>query len=334
MEKVKKIFRPYYLSFFNFKDLFFDFVNDFKLYKKYSVIFSKKDIKNKEANLILNYHSLEKGMLFDNIRKGFAKNRILNLHEILKDREVIEKIARSQIKVGYQVMCKYYEIHLAKEMDISDFYTENQYLSYKGALNKLYDENFSGIYRWTRDDFYENIKQKGFEDFARSRQSIRSFTGNKVHHKRIQKAIEIANTAPSVCNRQATNVYLIEDKNKIDEVLKIQGGFVGYTDNVKQLLIITNDRRYYYTVGERNQFYIDGGVYLMNLLYALHYLQIANCPANWGKTMKDEQRLKPIIQIPESEKIICMIPIGEATETFNTTLSQRRPVEESLIILD
>ena len=70
----------------------------------------------------------------------------------------------------------------------------------------------------------------------------------------------------------------------------------------------------------------------MNLLYALHYLQIANCPANWGKTKKDEDKLKPWIDIPESEKIICLIPIGEATESFNTTLSKRRPIEETLII--
>lgn len=47
---------------------------------------------------------------------------------------------------------------------------------------------------------------------------------------------------------------------------------------------------------------------------------------------KDEDKLKPWIDIPESEKIICLIPIGEATESFNTTLSKRRPIEETLII--
>lgn len=340
MERIKTILRPFYVWFFNFSQtrlgkkwyLISNFYNDYQLYKKYATAFSKKDLKNKEADLILNYHSLEKGMLFKKMKPGFAKYRILNLHKILKDQDIIKNVHRSQIKVGYQVICKYYELHQAKNLDISDFYTETQYEFYKSVLQKNYDDCFSGIYSWSKNDFYHDVQSKSFADFAKSRQSIRDFTGEKISHERIKNAIEIANTAPSVCNRQASNVYLIEDKTKIDEILKVQGGLTGYTDNVNQLLIVTNDRKFYYTVGERNQFYIDGGLYLMNLLYALHYLQIANCPANWGKTKKDENKLKPWIDIPESEKIICLIPIGEATESFNTTLSKRRPIEETLII--
>lgn len=340
MERIKKRLRPFYLWYFNFDstklgkriNLISNFYHDYILYKKYATAFSKKDLKNKEADLILNYHSLEKGMLFKKMKSGFAKNRILNLHKILNDKDIIKNAHRSQIKVGYQVICKYYELHQAKNLDISEFYTEAQYDFYKSVLQNGYDDCFSGIYSWSKNDFYHDVQSKSFADFAKSRQSIRDFTGEKINQERIKKAIEIANTAPSVCNRQASNVYLIENKTKIDEILKVQGGFTGYTDNVNQLLIVTNDRKFYYTVGERNQFYIDGGLYLMNLLYALHYLQIANCPANWGKTKKDEDKLKPWIDIPESEKIICLIPIGEATESFNTTLSKRRPIEETLII--
>lgn len=340
MEKIKKLLRPFYLWYFNFSQtrlgkkwyLISNFYNDYQLYKKYATAFSKKDLKNKEADLILNYHSLEKGMLFKQMKSGFAKNRILNLHKILNEKDIISNIHRSQIKVGYQVICKYYELHQAKNLDISDFYTEAQYEFYKSVLQKNYDDCFSGIYSWSKNDFYQDVQSKGFADFAKSRQSIRNFTDEKISHERIKNAIEIANTAPSVCNRQASNVYLIEDKNKIDKLLEVQGGFVGYTKNVQQLLIVTNDRKFYYTVGERNQFYIDGGIYLLNLLYALHYLKIANCPANWGKTKEDEERLKPIINIPESEKIICFVPIGEAAENFNTTLSKRRFISETLIL--
>lgn len=342
MEKIKKILRPYYLWYFNFRstplgkrwDLIINFLNDYKLYKNHATAFSKKDLKNKEADLILNYHSLEKGMLFKEMKEGFAKYRVQNLHKILSDSEVSENISNSQIKVGYQVMCKYYELHSEKGFNISEFYTAEQYNIYRQKLRDFYSDEFSGIYKWEKEDFYENVKQKGFSDFARSRQSIRNYSGNKIPHSQIKEAIKIANTAPSVCNRQASNVYLVENKDKIDGLLKVQGGFAGYSENVTQLLIVTNDRKYYYTVGERNQFYIDGGIYLLNLLYALHFMKIANCPANWGKTKEDEKRLKPFIAIPQSEKIICMIPIGEAMESFSTTLSKRRPVEETFIIIE
>lgn len=240
MDRIKKIIRPLYLWYFNFSGtkigkrwyLISNFYNDYRLYKKYATAFSKKDLKNKEADLILNYHSLEKGMLFKNMKLGFAKNRIQNLHKILNDKDILENVHRSQIKVGYQVICKYYELHQEKGLEISDFYTKAQYDFYKTALENHYTDCFSGIYSWKKEEFYKDVQTKGFESFAKSRQSIRNFTGELISHDRLIKAIEIANTAPSVCNRQASNVYLIEDKNKIDEILAVQGGFVGYTENV------------------------------------------------------------------------------------------------------
>jgi len=49
--------------------------------------------------------------------------------------------------------------------------------------------------------------------------------------------------------------------------------------------------------------------------------------------VKDERVLDTIISIPKSEKIICMIPIGIATQEFRFTLSKRRNVEEILVKL-
>jgi nitroreductase len=335
-ESIKKILKPIYrhlvknplVSIQMGKNYF----ADYRLYKRYSIVFGQKDIQNKEADLILNYHRIEKGMLFNNMKKGFARYTVTELHRILKDQHVLNNLNRSQVIVGYQVMCKYYENHVAKGYDISDFYSKDQYQEYKRILDTKYDEKFTGIYAWNKNDFYKNIEDN-FELFAHSRKSVRNFTGELVPLEKIQKVIDLANTSPSVCNRQASNVYLLEDKGKIDEVLSIQGGFTGYSESVQQLLILTNDRRYYYTIGERSQLYIDGGIFLMNLLYSLHYHRIANCPANWGKNIDEEARLTNVICIPESEKIICLIPIGIATEQFNTTLSLRKRYTENLIIL-
>lgn len=339
MEKIKKIFRPYYIKLFDYKrtmnnqvELIKNFIKDYNLYKKYSIVFKKSDIKNKEADIILQYHSIEKGMLFSSMKEGFAKYRIKNLHKLLTDEEVLNHNNRSQIQVAYKVMCQYYDLHKTKGFDIEDIYSQEQYNFYKSQIISTDVESFSGFVVWTLDDFY-NTNDKDFLHFAHSRKSTREFTGEVFSIELIEKVVHLANTAPSVCNRQASNVYLLEDKTKIDEVLEIQGGFAGYTENVNQLLILTNDRKYYYTVGERNQLYIDGGAYLLNLLYALHYYKIGNCPANWGKIFKDEERLSKIITIPKSEKIICMIPIGKLSNKFRTTLSQRRIATENFIRL-
>lgn len=312
---------------YNFRDLFSNFLNDFNLYYKYSHIFKINNLNKIEAKIILNYHSVEKGFLFKNIKSRFAKQRIINLHELLMDQSVIDNCNLSQIKVAYQVMCEYYELHLKLDENINDYFTVEQYAFYKNILSQTNDLHFSSAIGYQYDEFYK-FNQCSFEDFSNSRRSIRNFTGEIVDIELVEQAIKLASNAPSVCNRQSSKVYLVDDKHKIDKVLEIQGGFDGYIKNVNQLLILTVDRNYFYNVGERNQFYIDGGVFLMNLLYSLHYYKIANCPANWGKLVKEEKLLENYIKIPESEKIICMIPIGIADNNFKVTLSKRRDVKE------
>lgn len=312
--------------------LVYNYWIDLLSYEKYSITFHVKDLKNKEAELILNYHGLEKGLLHNDIKEAFAKERIIKLHKLLSDDEIIKNISRSQIRIGFQVVCEYFEVQKSCGYDISSFYTEEQYNLYRSILGNLYIENQSGVIDWTDSDFYSKVNSN-FESFAFSRKSIRNFTGEKIPDNLLNSAIQLANTAPSVCNRQASNVYLVEDKGLIDSVLSVQGGFRGYTENVRQLLILTNDRKYYYSIGERNQLYIDGGIYLMNLLYALHFYRIANCPIHWGKTIHDDRSLYNFIKIPDSEKIICMIPIGIAKKQFKTTLSLRRDVTENFIKL-
>lgn len=316
----------------NFLYLITNTYTDFKLYYQHSTLSKLDSLKKEEALLILDYHSLEKGMLYQNMKPRFAQNRIERVHKYLESKNLLQNLDRTQIEVTLQVICKYYELHESKNISIEDYFSKEQYEKYRQLLKNKYNKEFCGAIDSSYENFYQNVSAS-FDKFAFSRKSTRTYTGEKIDYELIKKAISLSLSAPSVCNRQANTVYLLEDKQKIDEVLKIQGGFNGYEDKVSQLLILTNNRNYYYTVGERNQFYIDGGVFLLNLLYSLHFYKIANCPANWGKMVEDEKALEKIITIPESEKIICLIPIGIATEKFRVTLSKRRNVEETLMKL-
>lgn len=313
----------------SFIRLALDYINDFRLYIKYSTVFSAKSFENKESILILHYHGVEKGLLHEKIKPKFAKNRIKIMHTLLCDIEIINKINESQIFIGYKIAIEYYNFHKKLEIDISDYFTESQYLEYLNLTNAIGNYDFiSGVKKLSFNKFYAD--QTNFYQFSHSRKSIRSFTGEKIKFGTIKKVIELSNNAPSVCNRQASRVYLIEDKQKINECLKIQDGFNGFSENVSQLLILTTDRSYFYSTGERNQLYIDGGIYLLNLLYALHFYKIAACPANWGKDFTQDSKVRKVIKVPESEQIICMIPIGIAQEEISFTLSYRRTVDEVL----
>ena len=316
----------------NYRLLASNSIKDFKLYLKHSTVFNQDGFNKIECQLILDYHSVEKGLLFKKTKPRFAQQRILNLHPSLALAVIKNSVSRSQIRVAYQVMCEYYELHQQLGVNISDYYTPAQYENYKNILGDAYTSKFKGAINYQKDDFYAQVNAD-FVTFSSSRKSVRDYTGELVPSSLIEQAITLALNTPSVCNRQACKVYLLEDKARIDKLLTIQGGLTGYTKNITQVLLLTVDRNYFYTVGERNQFYIDGGMFLMNMLYALHFYKIANCPANWGKLIQEEKKLAGIVDLLESEKIICVIPIGVAKDEFRVTLSQRRELNEVLIKL-
>lgn len=316
----------------NFAKLTYNYAIDFNKYYRQSTVFTVDNLEKKESLIILHYHAIEKGFLHENPKPRFGIYRIEMLHSLLNDAQVINAKTRSQISVAYRVLCEYYELHKKKGVSIEDYFSEQQYQKYLSILGEMYSNEFKGAVPYKLDDFYKN-NDENFYTFSHSRRSIRTFTGEKVPAETIRNAIKLALNAPSVCNRQASKVYLVEDKAVIDKVLEIQGGMRGYSEKVAQLLILTTDRSYFFTVGERNQLYIDGGIFLMNLLYALHFYRIANCPANWGKTVNEDKIVKKYVAIPDSEKIICLIPIGVPTNNFKVCLSQRRSVDEVLKIV-
>lgn len=306
-----------------------NFKRDLILYEKYSCVFNSDTFEKKEALIVLEYHSIEKGFLHNPIRFRFAKDKIKNLIGLLMDINVLENQKKVHIQSAFFNLCFYYELHLNNNVDISDYYSQENYFFFKERLNLRIEK----VTSHTRGSYFSKVNENFFT-FSKSRCSVRNFTGELISREKINAVVTLANNAPSVCNRQSSFVYLIENKMIINSILNLQAGFKGYLENVNQLMVLTTNRNYFYTIGERYQFYIDGGIYLMNLLYALHYYQIAACPAHWAKSNDSDIQIMNLMRIPESHKVICVIPIGIPIESFDTTLSLRKEGKENLFIID
>src|SRR5690606_22323819 len=118
-----------------------------------------------------------------------------------------------------------------------------------------------------------------FRTLFLGRTSVREFSSMAVDPAVINEAVELALKAPSVCNRQSSRVLVIYDRSTIQKILALQGGFRGYeTPNV--LLVVTSDISIFVAPQERNQPYVDGGIFSMALLLALEFFSIAACPLN------------------------------------------------------
>lgn len=317
------------LTVLDFKALVINTYNDGKLFYKHSTVFKQNTFNKIESRIVLCYHGLEKGFLHQNFKYRFGEAGVKELVKLLKLEFVIKNNKKSQIASAYLSICKYYERHEKNNIDISDYFGRSDYMHFKGLSTLKTDITKNH----NRNSYFANAASN-FDVFSNSRDSVRSFTGEMVSLETINKVIDLAKNAPSVCNRQPTKVYYVGNKEKIDNVLSIQGGLTGYSSEITQVLIIVSDRNYFYSVGERNQLYIDGGIFVMNLLYALHFYKIGACPAHWGHNCEKDTQIQKEIALSDSEKVICIVPIGIPKDEFKTTLSLRRSNDEILKIVE
>jgi len=301
---------------------------DFVRYYNYSNVFKKDSLNKLEALLILDYHSLEKCLLYKEMKFKYGKLKVVNLLRLLKKNEILSIRDKTQIIAAASVLCNYFDIHQDNNIDISGFFSDEDYRFLKRNFQPILDSTKS----FNKQEYFKN-SEGNFFDFSNSRSSIRDFTGERISHDLIYKIINLAKNAPSVCNRQPVKVYYIENKTTIDAVLKIQRGLEGFTDKIVQLLVVVSDRNYFYSVGERSQLFIDGGIFLLNLLYSLHYYKVGACPAHWALNFQHDREIKKLINMTNSEKVIALVAIGQPKDEFKTCYSKRRSVDEIIKII-
>jgi nitroreductase len=298
------------------------------VFKEHSALMSKNTYAKKEAFITYNYHSIEKGFLHKPIRCRFAQKKIIELLSDLKNIDIRQFKEKVQIQAALLNLKNYYEFHENQKQDISDYFSVNDYLWIKNHLIKDYTSNIV-----EKEHEYFSNSNSNFYDFSTSRHSIRSYSGEKISNSLLKKVVRLANNAPSVCNRQSISVYVLENKEKIDKLVELQGGLKGFSNNLNQIIILMGNLNSFFWIGERNQVYVDGGIYLMNLLYALHYYKIAACPAHWAMPVEADEKMGKLLDLPQSIKIISLIAIGFPEKEFSRTLSLKRDEDENLKII-
>ena len=178
---------------------------------------------------------------------------------------------------------------------------------------------------------HTNNEQKPFRELVRGRHSVRHFSPEAVADELLRRAISLSLRTPSVCNRQPARVRIISDKNLIAKLLKLQGGFGGYP-LPPCLLLVTADMRAMMNNYERNEPYIDGGLFSMSLLYSLESMNLAACPLNTMFSNKVERQTRKLIAIPDNEVLIMYIAVGHYPDAATVCRSKR--FELNRVLLD
>lgn len=139
----------------------------------------------------------------------------------------------------------------------------------------------------------------GFEELCERRHAVRSYADEPVSREALKKVVEISLRTPSVCNRQSVRVRILDDARIIGEALKIQGGFGGYA-MPPALMVVTSDLRAFMGAQERNEAFVDGGLFSMSLLYALESERLTACPLNAMFGAKTGAAMRALLHIPDN----------------------------------
>lgn len=167
----------------------------------------------------------------------------------------------------------------------------------------------------------------------KERHSVRTFDKSiPVDLGKIKEAAEFSMYTPSVCNRQPWHLLVTQNSAKIKSLLRIQGGYVGY-DLPPVLGIVTVDLRDFRGAYERNEAYIDGGLYLMNFLLNLTNQGLASCTLNMMLPHESLDKVRDILHIDESNILIAAIAIGNYCQSYDIPKSARKNVNSIFKII-
>lgn len=300
----------------------------FKLIPFYAYWF-KRDVKNSNlfdtekndmTGLLVAGHVIEKGLTMPEGRLGFGYPRIRDL--ISRCKVFVKKYPCEKIEIQAAIndLAQYLKLHESNNFDLpADI---NKGIKELLAYQKCQVKDCQFV---SKEEFFKETKN--FFDLAHQRHTVRWYSDTEIDKKELIEAIELATTAPSACNKQSIKVYVIETPSLKTEVLNIHTGNRGWGHNANKILLLTSDMNCW-NFQFRTSAFLDGGIFTQNLLYALHYHNIAACTMNAELTPKAIEKLRSLIGFKQSEIPIDFIAIGVPPATFKYAGSQRINVDK------
>lgn len=292
---------------------------------KFSGIFLNESREKKLAQIIATYHVVEKGLTMPNRRFVFGVAILRDLMKLINS--FVAKYGEDDPQVIHSigVIKAYYELHLNNGIENVDGDPEF-FLKIKEFLDRWTNVPVAKQISTNREDYF-SARFSSFPEFAASRKTLRHYSTKELPIERIRSAVQIALNTPSACNRQHCKVYCITQQDTIHKALEIQKGSRGFGHLANKLLVVTSNLEDVLWIGERNDVFINGGLFLMNLCYALHWEKIAHCILNWSRTPSDDMALRELIPLKDSETVIALLTCGEVPEEFEIASSPRKDID-------
>lgn len=283
--------------------------------------------------MTMEYHRLEKGLTLPNPRPYFGVPVVGKVLDLLRRHP--EYAGERATAHGIESVRSYFRVHEERGavQPAAQSPTLTGYRHRADALASLVGSTEwipAGITEVEGAAIVEAGQGIDFDRFMRSRHSTRNFTDRPVETDALLQAVDLALRSPSVCNRQSWQCHFTTDPDVMSRALECQNGNAGFRSTIPAMCIITGKLGYFVSPSERNQGWIDGGLFSMSLILALHSLGLATCCLNWSADFWTDRKLRKAVRLPDDENVIMMLAIGHPLDRYSVCVSPRRPASDVL----
>lgn len=326
LASIKRRLKRRWLNLVGRRRVFAAFLYDQRRYLSYSSTFGPwRGQVNLGARITERYHAIEKALSLPEPRPGFGAKvipELLGYLEAYADRYGADHItaAAAGALAGYVD----FNEHVGLKVDQLPASRRLQ-----AAIDRYAPAELAGHGQLRLNREQIAAATAGVDlDFFTSRHSTRVFADTRVSADEVAFAVRAAMTAPAVCNREFSAVHIWQDRNRIDQILALQGGAKGFAAGVPALAMVTVNQRAYWSADERNQCWIDGGSFAMAFILGLHAQGLGAVPLNWSKPVALDRRMRAEVNLPEDRAIIMFVGFGHLQPDYPVAASPRRPATE------
>lgn len=171
---------------------------------------------------------------------------------------------------------------------------------------------------------------------VKTRRSTRKHLNKPVEDEKLQAVLEAARMAPSWANRQCWRMVVVKDKTmreKVSELSYVESYFApkGFKSNPSKkalaeapvVIVLCADPSQSGVIWEQNYYLVDAGIASENLMLAARGQGLGTVFVG----VFDEERLKGLLGIPASIRIVGLFPLGYPVEEKKEGPA-RKPLEE------
>lgn len=284
-----------------------EYLNDFAVTIRYNT-YSPFEDQNLRLyyRLIILSHAIEKGLSLADPRALFGREKIQSI--VAMARKYDASSSKFPLQMASGALQDYIEIHRKKGV-VDPFLKEVEgYLKNEPVFADIQPKG--GYKRLAELKHVLPEETDGHVRFLESRYSCRHYEPCVVPESLIENIVRIAQAAPSQCNRQSVRVHCYTDKSEIEKLLTLQGGASGFVEGVYNLFVITSEVTAWGGYGQRNQGYVDCGLFAQQLLLACYANGIGVCPLNLAVDNAKEKKIKMTAKIHPRERLAMMISFG------------------------